>query len=162
MLLIDRQTIGKLNQQALNKYKKSAVTLAILLTLCGILCLLFPIYAGVALSFLTGVLLVVCGIFTLICAYNFRKSGMLAIFCMVIFGIIYTGMGVGIFLSPILGINILSATICFLFLFAGISRISTAFKNPQMIGRMWCLLIGVLDLVIVFFGLELTKIPPIY
>lgn len=157
MLLIDRQTLSKLNQQVLKKYKRSSFILALLLTLCGILCLLFPIYAGVALSFLTGLLLIVCGIFTLICAFNFRKSGMLAIFCMIIFGIIYAGMGIGVFLSPVLGINILSATICFLFLLAGISRLSAAFRNPQMIGRLWCLVIGVFDLVIAFLWIGASE-----
>lgn len=150
MLLIDRKTLGALNDSVLRKYKRTAFSLALLLTVCGMLCLLFPIAAGVALSYFTGALLVACGIYSLICAYTFRKSGKIAIFCLIIFGIIYAVMGVCVFMSPILGMNILSATICFLFLLAGLSRLSAAFRKPAIVGRYWCMLIGLLDLIIAF------------
>lgn len=153
MLLIDRNTLNGLNEKILEKYKKTAFSLALLLLVCGILCLFFPFYAGVALSYLTGVLLVACGIFSLTSIYTFRKSGKLAIFCLIIFGLIYSVMGVAVFLSPLVGMNILSATICFLFLLAGICRLSAAFKNAIMVGRYWCMLIGFLDLVIAFIWL---------
>ena len=157
MLLIDRQTLSKLNERVLNKYKKTAFIFALLLAVSGILCLLFPVYAGVALSYLTGILMLVCGFVSLGSAYTFRKSGKIAIFCLILFGIMYVVIGAGVFLSPILGINILSATICFLFLLAGLCRLSAAFKNSLMVGRYWCMLIGFLDLVIAFIWMGASE-----
>lgn len=157
MLIIDRKALSNLNARILLNYKKTAFSLAILLAICGILCVLFPIYAGVALSYLTGVLLMMCGVYSLGSAYTFRRGHKLAIFCLLIFGIIYFAMGIGVFLSPLLGMNILSATLCFLFLLAGISRLSAAFRNPTMVGRYWCMLIGFLDLLIAFFWMSASE-----
>lgn len=150
MLLIDRYTIAKLNSKNLKKYKCFTLFLTLLLTICGFLCLCFPFRAGVALSYLTGVVLLFCGMYTFLFSCTFKKTSKFAMFLTVILGIVYAGLGICVFLSPILGINILSATICFFFLLAGISRISASLKNPKMIGYFWCLLIGLMDLVIAF------------
>lgn len=157
MLLIDRKSLSRLNQRVLIKYKRSAFSFALMLSVCGILCLLFPIYAGVVLSYLTGILLTLCGFYSLICAFIFRKNGKGAIFSLITFSIIYIVMGVSVLLSPMLGINILSVIICFLFLLAGFSRISAAFRNPNMVGRYWCMFIGVLDLIIAFIWMNANE-----
>ncbi len=179
MLLIDRKILSSLNQRVLVKYKRSAFSFALILSLCGVLCLIFPVYAGVVLSYLTGFLLTLCGFYSLTCAFTFRKNGKIAIFSLIIFSIIYIIMGVSVLLSPMLGINILSMIICFLFLLAGFSRISAAFRNPNMVGRYWCMFIGILDLIIafiwiganedttyylvsIFIGLEMTSSAYIY
>lgn len=179
MLLIDRKILSSLNQRVLVKYKRSAFSFALILSLCGVLCLIFPVYAGVVLSYLTGFLLTLCGFYSLTCAFTFRKNGKIAIFSLIIFSIIYIIMGVSVLLSPMLGINILSMIICFLFLLASFSRISAAFRNPSMVGRYWCMFIGILDLIIafiwiganedttyylvsIFIGLEMTSSAYIY
>lgn len=179
MLLIDRKILSSLNQRVLVKYKRSAFSFALILSLCGVLCLIFPVYAGVVLSYLTGILLTLCGFYSLTCAFTFKKNGKVAIFSLIIFSIIYIIMGVSVLLSPMLGINILSMIICFLFLLAGFSRISATFRNPSMVGRYWCMFIGILDLIIafiwiganedttyylvsIFIGLEMTSSAYIY
>lgn len=179
MLLIDRKILSSLNQRVLVKYKRSAFSFALILSLCGVLCLIFPVYAGVVLSYLTGFLLTLCGFYSLTCAFTFRKNGKIAIFSLIIFSIIYIIMGASVLLTPMLGINILSMIICFLFLLAGFSRISAAFRNPSMVGRYWCMFIGILDLIIaliwiganedttyylvsIFIGLEMTSSAYIY
>lgn len=151
MLLIDRNSLIALNKKTLDKYKKTTFSIALLLCACGFLCLLSPIYAGVALSYLTGILLTICGIYSILCAYTFRSSGKTTIFYSLTLGVIYVVMGVGVFMSPLIGIKILSLTICFLFMLAGISRLSVVFRKPTMIGHYLYLLIGITDLVIAFF-----------
>lgn len=179
MLLIDHHSLKKLPSQALRKYRRSAFCLTLLLAVCGLLCLLFPLSAGVALSYAAGILLIICGIYTLMLSCTFKKNGKITVFFMIVLGIAYSGIGVCVFLTPVLGINILSAAICFLFLLAGISRTSAALKNPLMIGRYLCLFIGLMDLVIaiiwiganeyttytlvsIFIGLELITHSCIY
>jgi len=157
MLLIDRNLISKLNHRVLANYKRSAFSLALMLSVCGILCLFFPIYAGMVLSYLTGVLLTFCGIYSLVCAYNFKKIGKGATLSLIIFGVIYAVMGMGVFLSPMLGMNILSIFICFLFILAGVSRLSAAIKSAHMVGRYWCMFIGILDLIIAFLWMSANQ-----
>ena len=52
MVYIDSDTINKLSLRALSKYKKIVLFLAVLLLLCGTLCLLVPVYSGIVLSYL--------------------------------------------------------------------------------------------------------------
>lgn len=157
MIYIDSNKIKDINFQTLRKYKKNAFFLAILLLVCSILCLVFPVYAGVALSYFTGCLFAICGIYSVVSAFAFRKESLGTFFSLFLFGIIYACMGFGFVASPILGMNFLSMMICLLFVLGGISRLTTAFKNRQMIGRYWCIFIGLLDLVIAFVWLSANE-----
>lgn len=74
MVYIDSDTINKLSLRILSKYKKIALFLAILFLLCGTLCLLIPIYSGIALSYLIGSLFVISGIYSFVSAFAFRKN----------------------------------------------------------------------------------------
>ncbi|WP_052952485.1 DUF308 domain-containing protein [Enterobacter hormaechei] len=150
MLAIDLKSVGNVNVKQLKKHRKKLIFIAWLQTICGLLCLAFPIYSGIAISFLTGAIFLVFGIVTLIFLFNFRdiRIDKIGIFCIFIMGFIYISMGIGIFMRPILGINIISTLICFLFLLAGISRIMAVAKNNKIKNRFWCIVVGIIDLII--------------
>lgn len=152
MLAIDLKSVGDVSVKQLKKYRKSLIFIAWLQTICGLFFLAFPIYAGIALSFLTGTIFLICGILTLVFLFYSRNISIdkIGMFCIFIMGFIYISMGVGIFLRPILGINIISTLICFLFLLAGISRLMASAKNNKVKNRFWCIFVGVIDLIIAF------------
>ena len=157
MIYIDNDTMKKLSLRTLSNYKKSVLCLALLLLLCGIFCLFVPVYAGVALSYVIGCLFIILGIYSLVSSAVFRKSSSSSFFSLLLFGIIYVFLGFSFVASPIVGINILSMLICILFILGGISRLTTAFKNPKMIGRYWCIFIGIIDFVIAFLWMSANE-----
>lgn len=152
MIYIDNEKINELSLRALSKYKKIVLILAVLLLLCGVFCLLAPVYSGVALSYLMGSLFVILGIFSFASSFAFKKNRS-SFFSLFLFGIIYVLMGFSFLTSPIVGMNIFSMLICLLFLLGGMSRLATAFNNREMIGRYWCFFIGIMDFVISFLWL---------
>ncbi|UAN45952.1 DUF308 domain-containing protein [Serratia sp. JSRIV001] len=153
MVYIDSDTINKLSLRILSKYKKTALFLAVLFLLCGTLCLLIPVYSGIALSYLIGSLFVISGVYSFVSAFAFIKNTS-SFFSLLLFGIIYVFLGVSFLSSPMIGMNILSMLICILFLLGGLSRLTTAFNNSEMIGRYWCIFIGILDFAIAFLWLS--------
>ncbi|MFV8980745.1 DUF308 domain-containing protein [Serratia fonticola] len=153
MVYIDSDTINKLSLRILSKYKKTVLFLAVLFLLCGTLCLLIPVYSGIALSYLIGSLFVISGIYSFVSAFAFIKNTS-SFFSLLLFGIIYAFLGVSFLSSPMIGMNILSMLICILFLLGGLSRLTTAFNNSEMIGRYWCIFIGILDFAIAFLWLS--------
>ncbi|MBC3380871.1 DUF308 domain-containing protein [Serratia fonticola] len=153
MVYIDSDSINKLSLMVLSKYKKIALFLAVLLLLCGTLCLLIPVYSGIALSYLIGSLFIISGIYSFVSVFAFRKNTS-SFFSLFLFGIIYISLGVSFLSSPMVGMNILSMLICILFLLGGMSRLTTAFKNSEMIGRYWCIFIGLLDFAIALLWLS--------
>ncbi|MFT2796340.1 DUF308 domain-containing protein [Serratia sp. N21D137] len=153
MVYIDSDTINKLSLRILSKYKKTVLFLAVLFLLCGTLCLLIPVYSGIALSYLIGSLFVISGIYSFVSAFAFIKNTS-SFFSLLLFGIIYVFLGVSFLSSPMIGMNILSMLICILFLLGGLSRLTTAFNNSEMIGRYWCIFIGILDFAIAFLWLS--------
>lgn len=156
MVYIDSDTISKLSLQVLSKYKKIVLFLAMLFLLCGTLCLLIPVYSGIALSYLIGSLFFISGIYSFVSALAFRKSTS-SLFSLFLFGIIYIFLGINFLSSPVIGMNIISLVICILFLLGGISRLTTAFKNSEIVGRYWCIFIGILDLSIAFIWLSASE-----
>jgi uncharacterized membrane protein HdeD (DUF308 family) len=153
MVYIDSDRINRLSLQVMSKYKKIVLFLAVLLLLCGTLCLLVPVYSGIALSYLLGSLFVISGIYSFVSALAFRKNTS-SFFSLCLFCIIYVFLGVSFLSSPMVGMNILSMLICILFLLGGLSRLTTAFNNSEMIGRYWCIFIGILDFAIAFIWLS--------
>ncbi|UAN57483.1 MULTISPECIES: DUF308 domain-containing protein [unclassified Serratia (in: enterobacteria)] len=153
MVYIDSDTINKLSLRILSKYKKTVLFLAVLFLLCGTLCLLIPVYSGIALSYLIGSLFVISGVYSFVSAFAFIKNTS-SFFSLLLFGIIYAFLGVSFLSSPMIGMNILSMLICILFLLGGLSRLTTAFNNSEMIGRYWCIFIGILDFAIAFLWLS--------
>ncbi len=115
MVYIDSDTINKLSLRALSKYKKMVLFLAVLLLLCGTLCLLVPVYSGIALSYLLGSLFVISGVYSFVSALAFRKNTS-SFFSLCLFCIIYIFLGISFLSSPMVGMNILSMLICILFL----------------------------------------------
>lgn len=154
MILIDRDMIHKLGGDLFSRYRKSTFVMAAILSICGVLCLVFPAYSVLPLSYITGIFFIGCGLVLFINAWVFRSSGKATLFSLISFGIVYLLMGGNIFLAPLMGINTLSFIICILFMFAGLSRITAVFKRQKLIARFWLAVIGLMDIGIAFLWLS--------
>lgn len=157
MLLIDSANSHNINLSLLAKYRKTTLVMTILLFICSISCLLFPLYAGLALGNITGIIFIVCGIYTFISLFSVKKRPIFAVLSLVIFSLIYLLMGYGILINPIFGVNTLSLLFCFLFILGGLCRITSGVKDRHMTGRYWCIFIGLLDLAIAFIWLSASE-----
>lgn len=124
--------------------------MALLLLLSGISCMIFPLYSGVVISNIAGFLMLLCGFHSVMMGVIFRKHNASSFISSIIFGIIYVGVGYVFIISSSFGINTLSLLFCCLFILAGLSRITMAFKNPEMMGRLICIFIGLLDIMIAY------------
>ncbi|HGP3790311.1 TPA: DUF308 domain-containing protein [Klebsiella pneumoniae] len=131
--------------------------MAVILLLCALACMLFPIYSGVVISTLTGALMFICGMYSVAMALIFIKYNTRSYISSLLFGIIYFGVGCGFIFSTSFGINTLSLLFCVLFILAGYSRIAMGFKDRAMKGRYWCIFIGIIDLIIALAWLRASE-----
>lgn len=150
MLFIDSNKISSLGINLLRRYKKFTTIMAVLLLLSSLACMIFPLYSGVIVSNLAGLLITLCGIYSVVMGFIFRKHNTRSFISSLIFGIIYVGVGYGFIISPSFGINTLSLLFCCLFILAGLSRITMGLKDREMTGRLICIFIGLMDIVIAF------------
>lgn len=157
MLLIDSEKSKNVNLGLLAKYRKTTLVMTVLLFICSIACLLFPLYAGLALGNITGIVFIICGIYTFISLFSVQKRPIFTLLSLLIFSLIYLLMGYGILVNPIYGVNTLSLLFCFLFILGGLCRITAGVKDRHMTGRYWCIFIGLLDLAIAFIWLSASE-----
>lgn len=54
MFVFNQRSLKAFNEKTLFHYKRHATIMAVLLLVCGICCLIYPIAAGVYLSYATG------------------------------------------------------------------------------------------------------------
>lgn len=54
MFVFNQRSLRAFNEKTLVHYKKHATIMAVLMLICGICCLIYPIAAGVYLSYATG------------------------------------------------------------------------------------------------------------
>lgn len=157
MLFIDSKKIASSSINLLSKYKKTTNTMAVLLLLSGVACLIFPLYSGVIVSNLAGVLITLCGMYSIVMSFVFRKHNFRSLFSSLLFGVIYVGLGYGFIISPSFGINMMSVLFCGLFILAGLSRIAIGLKDTEMKGCLLCILIGLMDIAIAYVWINATE-----
>lgn len=157
MINLNSNALEYLTLHKAQKYKKTTLAMAIILIICSVFCLVLPLYAGVVLSFIAGLLFMICGCCSLFGFFVFIKESRNSALSLLLFGILYLVMGYSFVQSPLVGMNIMSWMIGFLFIVGGVSRLGTAFKNKEMRGRCWFILIGCLDLMLAFIWLSANE-----
>ena len=89
MLFIDSSKINTLGSTLLKRYRRATAVMAVILLLCALACMLFPIYSGVVISTLTGALMFICGMYSVAMALIFIKYNTRSYISSLLFGIIY-------------------------------------------------------------------------
>lgn len=157
MLFIDSRTIASSSITLQKIFIKHTTIMAILVLLCSVACLMFPFYSGIAISNISGFLMIAFGIYSVVIGFTFRKHNARSFISSLFFGIIYVGAGYGFIISPSFGINTLSLLFCCLFIIAGLSRIIMGLKDSAMTGRLLSIFIGVMDIVIAYIWINANE-----
>lgn len=155
MFIFNQYRLKALNESSRLFYKKHSLIMAVLLLICGACCLIYPFMAGLYLSYITGMMFMICGFYTFYSLIVFRKQHWKSKFVSAVFALAWLLLGYGFIINPLVGMNSLSVIFCCLFIIGGISRIVSGFRMRGRAGYTWSILIGIFDLLIAALWLGL-------
>lgn len=122
------------------------VTLGVIEIIVGVVALGSPFQAGIAVSLVVGIALVVAGITRLVGSLKAGSFGAGAL--ALLSGLLAVGVGGYMVMRPGLGLASLTLVLAFYFFVDGIDRIVIGFKMKPAIGWMWSVIGGVIGLVL--------------
>lgn len=148
MFIFNQYRMKALSEASRLYYKKHALVMAVLLLICGACCLIYPFMSGLYLSYIIGMMFMVCGFYTLYCLVVFRQQHWKSKFVSAIFALAWLLLGYSFVANPMVGMNSLSIVFCCLFIIGGVSRIVSGFTMRGRSGAIWNIFIGIFDLLI--------------
>lgn len=123
-----------------------SVALSILMILAGILAIVVPAAAGIAVTIFVGWLLVFCGAVHLVFAWHTRNTG--ALIWELLIGIAYIGVGAYVLFNPVAGLASLTLALA-IYLFAeAILEFVLSSRLRLMPGSRWLLFDGIITLIL--------------
>lgn len=122
------------------------VTLGVIEIIVGVVALGSPFQAGIAVTLVVGIALVVAGITRLVGSLKAGSFGAGAL--ALLSGLLAVGVGGYMVMRPGLGLAALTLVLAFYFFVDGIDRIVIGFKMKPAIGWMWSVIGGVIGLVL--------------
>ena len=157
MFVFNTYHLKTINENSRRQFKRYALVMAVLMLICGVCALIYPLVAGWYLSYVTGMMFMMIGFYTLYSLIVFRKHPWKSKVCDLFFAIAWLLLGYNFIANPLAGMESLSLIFCFLFIVGGFSRIVNGFQMSSYSGWGWNLIIGTLDLLIA--GLWLSMGP---
>ena len=135
-------SIGTIVKQSLGW----SIGLSVLMIVAGILAIVVPPAAGIAVAILVAWLLVFSGVAHLVFAWHTRTAG--GFFWELLLGVVYIFVGVYLLLHPVAGLASLTLALA-IYLFAeGILEFILSFRLRPMPGSNWLLFDGVITLIL--------------
>ncbi|HKW31357.1 MAG TPA: DUF308 domain-containing protein [Candidatus Acidoferrum sp.] len=123
-----------------------SITLSILMILAGILAIVVPAAAGIAVTIFVGWLLVFCGAAHLVFAWHTRNTG--ALIWELLIGVAYVAVGVYVLINPVAGLASLTLALAiYLFAEAILEFVLSARLRP-IPGSSWLLFDGIITLIL--------------
>ena len=119
-------------------------TVGILLIVAGVLALLLPFFAAVAITAIVGWLLILAGAAHLLFGWHARTSG--AVVWQVILGLLYLGVGIYLILHPARGLLTLTILLASYFIIEGVIEVVMYFQLRRRHGVTWFLINGLVTL----------------
>lgn len=123
-----------------------SIAISIFMILAGLLAILIPPVAGIAITVFVGWLLVVSGIFHLVYAWHIRSKGSLA--WELIVGLVYILAGIFLLLHPVAGLATLTLALAIYLFVEGVLEFVMAFNLRPHRGWGWLLLDGIITLIL--------------
>src|SRR5262249_33350388 len=123
-----------------------SIVLSILMILAGVLAIVIPPAAGIAVTILVGWLLIFSGAAHLVFGWHTRSAG--AFIWELLLAVIYILVGVYLLLHPVAGLASLTLGLA-IYLFAeGILELILSFRLRPMPGSRWLLFDGIITLIL--------------
>ena len=123
-----------------------SIGLSVLMIVAGVLAMVVPPAAGVAVVFLVAWLLVVSGGAHLVFAWYTRTTG--GFIWELLLGIVYVLIGVYVLLHPVVGLASLTLALAFYLFAEGILELLLGFLLRAMPGSGWLLFDGIITLIL--------------
>jgi uncharacterized membrane protein HdeD (DUF308 family) len=120
----------------------------IALVVFGLLLLISPAAVGGAVVRLVALVLVITGVAQLV--QGFRGGSASHTVISVVLGLIVAGLGVLVWLNPLLGSGFLTALLMIFFVVHGLWKLSTAIRYRKFTNWVWLLISGMISLVFVY------------
>ncbi len=156
MFMFSHYTLNAFSPRVFIRYKRHACLMAVLLFICGACCLAWPLVAGWYLATVTGMLLMICGFYSLYSLIVFRQQHWKSRLVALIFAIAWIVLGLSFVVNPLNGMSSLAILFGFLFVLGGISRIVNGCQTRKQSGAGWNIFIGLLDLLIACLWLAMN------
>ena len=121
----------------LKKASGWGIALAILMILVGIMAIILPFIAGIAITIVIGWLLVVSGVFHIIDAFHAKGVG--AFVWRLLVGIVFIIGGLDIAFVPLRGLFTLTFVLAIILMVQGIFTLIGFFRHRKMHGAGWLL-----------------------
>lgn len=148
MFVFNQYSLQAFNEKARLHYRKHATIMATLLLICGFCCLIYPIAAGIYLSYTTGIMFLVCGFYSIYSLITSGNQPFSAKFTYALFSVAWLLLGYDFIVNPIVGMSSLAVVFCCLFIVGGLFRIVSGFNMFSRPGYRWNVFIGIFDLLI--------------
>lgn len=128
------------------KHSGKLIAIGVLLVICGIIGLIAETAFSYASITILGVVAFVGGI--LIAAHAFQSKGWRTFLIQSVFAAIYIGVGIFIWMAPLVALEGLTLWLAGLFLITGVLRIIAVTQNSAGNNLFWPVLSGVLSIVL--------------
>ena len=136
------------DSQLIQASSRQAVVFGLATIIFGILAMFMPLFSGLTVTALVGVLMIAAGITRTIFAFKAESFGKgILVF---LFGGISIVCGVIILIHPLLGLATLTLVLAAYFLVDGIFEIIAAFKLRGQRGWFWMLISGISSIVLAY------------
>jgi uncharacterized membrane protein HdeD (DUF308 family) len=123
-----------------------SIVLSVLIIAAGVLAILSPAIAGVAVTVFVGWLLIFSGILHLAYAWQAGRAG--AVVWEILVGILYGGIGFYLLARPVAGLESLTLALAIYLVTEGVLEFVLAFQLRPLPGSGWLLFDGIVTLVL--------------
>src|SRR5215469_8367235 len=123
-----------------------AITLSILMIVAGILAILLPPVAGIAVAIMVAWMLILAGAAHLIFAWHIRGIG--ALLWELFEGILYLAVGIYIFMRPVAGLRSLTLLLAAYLFVKGVIDLILWFRVRPHPGSGWVIFDGIVTLIL--------------
>lgn len=123
-----------------------SIALSILMILAGLLAIVVPVAAGIAVTIFVGWLLVFCGAAHLVFAWHTRNTG--ALIWGLLLGIAYIAVGGYVLFHLVAGLASLTLALAIYLSAEAILEFALSFRLRPMAGSRWLLFDGIITLIL--------------
>jgi uncharacterized membrane protein HdeD (DUF308 family) len=123
-----------------------SIVLSVLMTAAGVLAIVSPAIAGVAVTVVFGWLLIVSGILHLAFAWKAGRAG--AVIWEILLGLLYGSIGFYLFARPVAGLESLTLALAIYLVMEGVLEFILWFQTRPLPGSGWLLFDGIVTLVL--------------
>lgn len=152
MIHLDLEQLKNLGKENLKKQRIYYIILGILFAVAGVLCFAKPVVSGWAISVLMGILFIAGGIILILTTLFFKNlQSIWSLILEILLGIAYIFLGYEFLKNPLVGVLSLAFFIGFMFLAAGIMRITIAYSNKGYPGMGLFIFTGIVEILLAVF-----------